>query len=212
MVGPDSPVSPDVVRCCLERARASGYRSVLTNAVTASESEVFVDAGFSVRERLHLLARDLHEEPPVPAQYPNATPDARVERAGRRDRAAVLELDAAAFDTFWQLGNIGLADALGATPANRFRVVREGDVIAGYAITGHAGEHGYVQRLAVDPATRRRGLGRVLVADGLRWLWRHGATRAFVNTQLDNRAAFALYESLGFAPLPVGLYVLGRPL
>jgi len=33
-----------------------------------------------------------------------------------------------------------------------------------------------------------------------------------VNTQLDNDAALALYESSGFRRLPVGLCVLGRTL
>jgi hypothetical protein len=43
-------------------------------------------------------------------------------------------------------------------------------------------------------------------------LWRRGATRAFVNTQLENHAALALYASFGFHVLPAGLAVMGRSL
>ncbi|MDZ7734336.1 MAG: GNAT family N-acetyltransferase [Acidimicrobiia bacterium] len=60
---------------------------------------------------------------------------------------------------------------------------------------------GYLQRLAVHPDERRRGLGRSLVLDSLTWLRRRGATVVLVNTQEDNHAALALVlekESLGF--------------
>ena len=39
--------------------------------------------------------------------------------------------------------------------------------MGGFAITGRAGVTGYLQRLAVDPAHRRRGLARRLVDDAL---------------------------------------------
>ena len=204
VVGPDARVPPSVVRRCVESARESGYASLLTSAVSPGESEAFVDAGFSVRERLHLLALDL-DGPPTGATRP-------LSKATRRDRAGVLELDDASFDEFWRLGTVGLKDALTATPASRFRVGHEHDRVVAYAITGQAGRYGYLQRIAVHPDTRRAGWGRALVADGLAWAWKHGATRAYVNTQLDNERALALYRSFGFETLPSGLCVLGRSL
>jgi ribosomal-protein-alanine N-acetyltransferase len=135
-----------------------------------------------------------------------------LDRAARRDRPAVLSLDASSFEPFWQLGPVGLRDALSATPSTRFRVGRDDGHVVAYAITGQAGRHGYLQRVAVHPGARRHGWGRALVADGLEWLGRHGAERAYVNTQLHNHPAVALYESFGFALLPSGLCVLGRAL
>jgi ribosomal protein S18 acetylase RimI-like enzyme len=222
VVGPDAGVSSSVVLSCVERARASGYQSVLTSAVSPAESDAFVAAGFSVQERLHLLAVDLDAEPPLPKKP--------LERATRRDRTGVLELDAASFDAFWQLGPVGLRDALSATPTSRFRVGHQvlapeptyeagaprdnerDKRLAAYGITGLAGSHGYLQRVAVHPDARRDGWGRTLVSDALGWLWRNGAHRAYVNTQLENHRALALYESFGFAILPAGLCVLGRQL
>jgi ribosomal protein S18 acetylase RimI-like enzyme len=141
----------------------------------------------------------------------------------------VLALDQLAFDDFWQLEEPGLRDALQATPSVRFRVgeSRGGDgtrsssgiaapgagtVVSAYAITGRAGRQGYLQRIAVHPDERRDGWGQALVRDALRWLRRHDAARALVNTQWTNEAAVALYESCGFHRLPVGLCVLDRNL
>jgi ribosomal protein S18 acetylase RimI-like enzyme len=204
VVSPDASVSSTALQRCVEKARASGYASMLTSAVSPAESEVFVDAGFSVQERLHLLALDLDTEP--------AGPTRPLTRVARRDRAGVLAVDDLAFDSFWRLGPVGLRDALEATPTSRFRAGRDAERIVAYAITGTAGRFGYLQRIAVHPDARREGWGHALVADALRWIWRHGGERAYVNTQLQNERALALYRSFGFEILPAGLCVLGRAL
>ena len=133
----------------------------------------------------------------------------------RGDRAAVLALDHRSFDGFWQLDADGLTNAIEATPTSRFRVAGPGSGpggIAAYTVTGRAGSHGYLQRVAVHPDHRRQGYGRAVVVDGLRWLRRHGATQALVNTQRNNAGALALYEACGFRELPAGLCVMGRSL
>jgi ribosomal protein S18 acetylase RimI-like enzyme len=204
-VAPDVALSGAAVRDCVQRARDAGYQEMLTSAVGPGEEEPFVAASFTVRERLHLLALD-HLEQPAPPGLP-------IRRAARRDRVAVLALDNVAFDPFWRLGPVGLRDALDATPVRQFRVARAAhrDVV-GYAITGYAAGQGYLQRVAVHPSVQREGWGRALVADALVWLWRRSATCAFVNTQLENDAALALYESFGFTMMPAGLAVMGRSL
>jgi ribosomal protein S18 acetylase RimI-like enzyme len=203
-----SPPERAVVDDCLSRLRRAGYAAVVTSALTAADSLPFVDAGFEVRERLHLLEHTIDEVPgPAPGEPP-------LRRAWRGDRAGVLELDNLAFDDFWRLDPGSLSEALHATPAVRFRL---GDnptskSAAAYAITGRAGRRGYLQRVAVHPDARRHGWGRSLVFDALRWLRRHDARRALVNTQWKNEGALALYESCGFRRLPVGLTVLDRTL
>ena len=172
--------------------------------MSPAETGAFVDAGFSVRERLHLLALDLHRAP-APATLP-------LTKASRRDRPGVLALDDASFDEFWRLGPVGLKDALDATPASRFRVGDDADRVVAYAITGIAGRYGYLQRIAVHPDARSRGWGHALVTDGLHWIWKQGGDRVYVNTQLENGRALALYRSFGFDVLPAGLCVLGRAL
>jgi GNAT superfamily N-acetyltransferase len=207
VLAPDAPLTGEDVAHCIRRARLAGYEEMLTSAVGPDEEAPFLAAGFGVRARLHLLACELDGPPPAP--------ELPVTRAARRDRPEVLELDAAAFSAFWRLGPVGLRDALDATPSRRFRVTRADaapDAVTGYAITGLAGNTGYLQRVAVHPDAHRRGCGRALVADAMGWLWRNGAVGAYVNTQLDNERALALYESFGFIELPDGLSVLWRSL
>ena len=198
--------SIDAIETLVDQLRAAGYREIITNALAPGPSLPLVDCGFEVRSRLHLLSHDFNELPAPPA-----IASRRTRRAGAADRAAVLAVDAAAFDDFWQLDQTGLDEAARATPRSHLRVTR-GDVVAGYGLFGRAERIGYVQRLAIHPAAQDQGWGGALLVDGLRWLRTRGARSAFVNTQVDNQRALHLYEHAGFRRLPVGLCVLGRSL
>jgi len=195
------PLSAGFIDSCLERLRARGFTLVVTSALSEEESAGFLRAGFGVQEKLELLSHDLERIPSV---------DDRLRRPRRSDRRRVLEVDSIAFDAFWRLHQGGLDDALGATPSVRFRVHGRGDGLDAYVIGGRGSGTGYVQRLAVHPDARGRGLGRSLVGDVLRWMQRRGAARALVNTQETNHAALALYRACGFRLLPEGLKVLAK--
>jgi ribosomal-protein-alanine N-acetyltransferase len=223
---------PRALSACIDRLERRGYRSAVTSALSPSEAAAFLDAGFELRERLHLLRRDLHRAPAHPAvastlQTPRREPAgtvvreatrARVEpmlrRARRADRRAVLVLDQLAFDRFWRFEVSGLREALTATPVSRFVVAEhpelEGGRPLGYVIVGRADDRGYLQRLAVHPDHRGEGIGTALVEDGLRWLERRGVASVVVNTQEHNQAALSLYERLAFVREPDGLVVLER--
>lgn len=195
---------------CLEELAAGGFEAALTAALPPEDQSPYLQNGFTVRERLHLLARPVL--PLLDAPLPG---DLELRRARRRDRPAVLAVDDAAFPAFWHLDEAGLDDALEATPSVRFRVVQRGGgdgEVVGYAVTGRAGPRGYLQRLAVHPGAQRLGIGTALVADALRWLRRWGGRDVLVNTQEGNGAAVALYEHLGFERQADGLAVLERPL
>jgi ribosomal protein S18 acetylase RimI-like enzyme len=213
-----SPLSAEFVSCCMDWLREQGYTSVVTSALSRQESTGFLKAGFDVQEELELLSHDLAHLPRVPRG---------LRRARGFDRPSVLEVDAVSFDPFWRLHEGGLEEALEATPRVRFRVAPRwlGEIsgleghdrhrrreIAGYVIAGRGQGTGYLQRLAVHPLARRRGLGRMLVFDALTWMHRRGVTRALVNTQRSNQAALALYQACGFRVLPEGLQVLARGL
>ncbi len=162
----------------LDELTGTDYRAALTVALPAADHRPFLDCGFEVHERLHLLVRSLDRLPSLEPCF------ADLQRARHRHLPAVLAIDAAAFPPFWQLDGPGLDDAMGATPTARLRVAAgPGGPLVGYAITGRAGPRGYLQRLAVAPPAQRRGVGAALVVDGLRWLRRWGAKEVLVNTQ-----------------------------
>ena len=176
---------------------------MLTNALGPGASLPLIDAGFTVRAKLHLLVHDL-------AAAPEASGATR--RAARADRDAILALDMAAFDDFWRFDAQALRDAARATPRSHLRVAPARGDVAAYGLFGRSQTVGYVQRLAVDPRAQGSGVGRAVLSDGLRWLRARGAQKAFVNTQHDNDRALALYVKAGFSRLPVGLCILGRTL
>lgn len=194
-------VPPSLVALAVQRARDRGYAEIVTPALPAGEWRPYTDLGFSVREELHLLVHDLAD---LPGRGDLAARP-RLRRVLRRDREQVLAVDGAAFDPFWRLDGDALEDAVRATPSARFRMDRAGH---GYALTGRAGDRGYVQRLAVDPGRQGAGLGSVLLLDGLWWLRRWRVREVLVNTQTGNERAIALYERLGFRRRTDGLAVL----
>ncbi|HUZ43641.1 MAG TPA: GNAT family N-acetyltransferase [Acidimicrobiales bacterium] len=199
-------LSTGFIRHCLGCLAGEGYAGVVTSALAPPEQAGFIDAGFDVEQRLHLLAHDLSDlpEPPGPA-------DVRLRRTRHQDMEEVVRIDQSAFDEFWTMDAAALKDATEATPRARFRLALAGAGAqpAGYAITGKAGNRGYLQRLAVGREATGRGIGRLLVSDGLRWLKRRGAERCLVNTQEGNQRALDLYERMGFRLQSGGLAVLG---
>lgn len=198
-------LTPSALERIRARLRENGFTSVVTAAVGPSERDVLEADGFAEHERLHLLRHDLHNLPDRPSGEPP------IARARRSDRPAILTVDEQTFEPFWQLDLDGLLESIHATPSARVRVIRDPAVV-GYAVTGRSGSQGYLQRLAVDPSRQGRGWGIALVADGLHWLSRRGATVCWVNTQEANGAALALYAKLGFVPASHQLTVLRRDL
>jgi len=188
----------------IEKARGRGFRRLRTGALFPASTAAFVSTGFLEIDSLLLLQLDLADRT-VPSHGPvpsRRRPGIGGRRPTRRLTAAKLTeaaaLDELAFGRRWSNDTTSLDAIREATPSHRSRMVVEGRNLRGFAINGRAGARGYVQRLAVDPASRRQGIGRVLVADALGWMRRHDVDTVLVNTSSDNAAAVALYESFGF--------------
>lgn len=67
-------------------------------------------------------------------------------------------------------------------------------------VTGEGQRWLGLSRMLVDPAVRRQGLARRLVAELATWADSLGATGAFLQVEADNTGAQSLYERLGFTP------------
>src|SRR5205085_2743121 len=121
----NEPPSARALADLLEKLRAAGYRDALTNALAPGAALPLIDAGFGVRSRLHLLERALDQA---------FADSGRSVRAGRADRAAILDVDGQAFDDDWRFDYLALREAIRATPSTQVRVARVDDVIAGYGL------------------------------------------------------------------------------
>ena len=199
----DQPLDRAAVGEIVGRLQAQGYTKAVTAALTPAEEVTFRANGFEPLRELVLLRR--------PLQTPVPRAEHRLRRWRRRRTDALLDIDAAAFDEFWRLDDLGLREALNATPHRLLRVAAD-QPPSGYALSGVARDRGYLQRLAVHPRATGQGLGTSLVLDALRWMRWRGADAAYVNTQHDNTRALTLYERLGFEPEPEGLVILSREL
>lgn len=193
-------------------ARADGATLLRTSALFPTASDVVLGAGFTVIDTLALLKLVLDDEVDrtIESQFGVARPRTHPLRRRQRTRAAAI--DVAAFGPMWGNDAASLGDICTATPVHRARCTRQRRRMTGFAVSGAAGDTGYVQRLAVDPEHRRQGAARALVVDALLWMRRRGFATAYVNTGVANTPALALYESLGFTQVDDRLVIAERRL
>ena len=79
-----------------------------------------------------------------------------------------------------------------------FLVAEAGGAVVGTAMFGYEGHRGWVNYLAADPAVRRQGVGRALMAEGERLLRERGCPKLSLQVRPGNDDAFAFYEALGY--------------
>jgi ribosomal protein S18 acetylase RimI-like enzyme len=128
----------------------------------------------------------------------DTVPEFRIRPLRRRHHRIAAEIDLRAFGAPWANDARSLGEIRHATPIHRATRAVVGWRTTGFAITGLAGDTGYLQRLAVDPDHHRLGIGAALVADALDWVRRCGADTVMVNTGIENHAALALYRGFSF--------------
>ncbi len=81
----------------------------------------------------------------------------------------------------------------------------------GFAMGQVIQDEAEVLTVAVDPDARRSGEGRKLMQDLLATVQARGVTRVFLEVNVNNSAAIALYRSFGFSDsgLRRGYYAVG---
>jgi ribosomal-protein-alanine N-acetyltransferase len=116
--------------------------------------------------------------------------------AGDLDAVVELEQNCLGADA-WSRGLVeqGIAAAL---PTVSYLVAEVDGVVVGHAVASAAGDDAELQRIAVDPAHRRRGLAGELLAAVESRAAADGATRLLLEVREDNATAAAFYESRGF--------------
>jgi ribosomal-protein-alanine N-acetyltransferase len=121
-------------------------------------------------------------------------PDFR--RAGPADLPAVLAIERASFGVPWSEAAVRpeLVDDGRHLPV--LAVV--GDHVAGFALIWVIVDELHLVNFAIDPAFRRRGVGRALLEEIFRLARERGLLRVTLEVRESNEAARALYRGFGF--------------
>lgn len=77
-------------------------------------------------------------------------------------------------------------------------VAEAAGAIVGSVMVGYEGHRGWINYLAVEPARRRGGLGRQLVAEAERRLRAAGCPKLNLQVRTSNAGVIAFYRRLGF--------------
>jgi ribosomal-protein-alanine N-acetyltransferase len=118
-----------------------------------------------------------------------------LEPAGAADAEALARAHARSFDTAWTVSDI--ADLL-ASPGAFALAARDEDAVRGFILMRAVASEAEVLTLAVDPASRRRGVARALLEAGFAAAAAGGAEAVFLEVAIDNPGAIDLYEGAGF--------------
>ncbi len=204
-VGADRPPTPEIVDRCLRLLRGRGYSAVVTSALAARRRA-------PVPRRRLLGAR---AAPPPRARDGRPPAAAPAHPPGPRRATA----ERCSSSTTARSTGSGASTATGSPTRSRPRrraasgSSTGGDGLA--RVRGHRPRRPPRLPPAArgrTPTARREGYGRAVVLDGLRWLRRHGATQALVNTQRDNDAGARALRGVRLPRAAAGLCVMGRSL
>src|SRR5580704_15843613 len=76
--------------------------------------------------------------------------------------------------------------------------VLDGQIVAS-VMAGYEGHRGWLNYVAVDPAHRRRGLGRLIIAEADRLLRAAGCPKINLQVRASNKEAIEFYRKLGYS-------------
>lgn len=124
------------------------------------------------------------------------TPGLQIRAARASDGPSLAVLHAASFSDTW--GAASFATLLDRPQVMGLKAMVNGGDIAGFILTQVIAEEAEILTICVDPALRRAGVGRLLLAEACRQLQARGAQSLFLEVSEDNEGARALYAQSGF--------------
>jgi mycothiol synthase len=169
-------------------ARDNGLPRFHVHVVNDGGRQLVMQRGHELVRFFWRMEIDMSEEPRVPGE----------------DDAALHAMHQEAFAEHWEFMPSAIDEWLkwrhtrsDYDPAF-WQIAEENGEIAGAALCFGEDHIGWVLDLAVRPASRRAGLGLVLLQSGFVALWRHGHTRVGLEVDSENETgATRLYERAG---------------
>jgi ribosomal protein S18 acetylase RimI-like enzyme len=146
---------------------------------------------FQLRQSIVVLGWDYRQRPvrPIPSGL-------QIRPMIVADLPAVAQVDRIAFKPLWQNSLDALILAFHKASIASVAILNE--QIVGYQISTSTPINTHLARLAVNPDFQRQNIGFELVRDMLATSVKINSWQVSVNTQNDNDASLALYDSLGF--------------
>lgn len=152
-------------------------------------------AGFTLAEEVQFL-----EFSQVQRWRPSAgatQPSLHLRPGEVTDLQALAVLDAATFIPLWHLDATTLHELL---QTSRLQLARVEGELVGYTALTTTDKNAHLARIAVHPQFQRRGIGKFLLEDALRYAQAEGVETVLLNTQVHNHTAQHLYRAVGFRP------------
>lgn len=119
-----------------------------------------------------------------------------VRKAVPEDAETMAELDRLCFTVPWT--RQAFEHELSANEAAFYLVgLIEGEIV-GYAGLWQIVDEGHITNIAVHPAYRRKGLGKLLLAELIRASEARGINKHTLEVRASNEAAIELYKKFGF--------------
>ncbi len=182
-------------------ATPRAFSGLVSSPVPLEQAHLWRRGGMRERERIVVLAS--RAEPDSAAEIP---PDLSLRPGTASDADALLAIDRRCFEDFWRYDRPRLSELMTVA---RVRVAAWNGTPIGYTLSTPVHGGVVLGRAAVDPAFRRRGAGRALVAEVLSSA--PDASRVSLSMQAGNDIARTLYRSLGFRDTGQRLAVLVAP-
>ena len=119
-----------------------------------------------------------------------------VRAAERADIDRIMEIEIASFAAPWP--REAFAAEMSARARSRVRVAVEGGEVLGFMVYWIVEDEVHLLNFAVEPSSRRRGVGRAMMEHLLEDASRRGTRCAYLEVRESNGAARRLYEAFGF--------------
>jgi len=173
-------------------ARAQGLGRLLGPLLCEDAARPYLAAGMRVAQRTITLRLDRPGRHKPGLSMPEGV-GLRLGTAA--DLPDLLDLDTSCFDLFWRYDAVHL---MRYVAEERLALAESASGLIGYTLCTVTADEGMVNRLAVRPDARNRGVGRALLSDAIAYSARAGAVSVMLCTQTDNAASRRLYAAAGF--------------
>lgn len=118
-----------------------------------------------------------------------------IEELKPHDLDEIIAIEQVSFPTPWPRH---VFDMELKSPRSYTRVSKMNGTVVGYIIAWNIHDEVHILNLAVHPEHRRKGIGRALLIDCLRYFSNKGIKTAILEVRVRNQDAIRLYEKIGF--------------